>query len=162
MVQLFNVANLPLIKKKNLLKLFVDVFGNVLKSCVRRYALPKPVRKFLFAVLWIGCENNHLFADMVVWEYFLLAKWDCPDCWMEMLYMNCCRLIHLPHRPAYLFCSELTGIPGQSMSGTQESKTRLVINFNYSGCCCVISLFIANSFRKARDYMWNQIFYVPH
>lgn len=37
MVQLFNVANMELIAGKDLLELFVKVFGDVLKGCAKRY-----------------------------------------------------------------------------------------------------------------------------
>lgn len=39
MVQLFNVPNMELIKKMDLLRLFVTVFDKILKRCLRRYFL---------------------------------------------------------------------------------------------------------------------------
>jgi hypothetical protein len=39
MVQLFNVANMDLIRSMDLLKLFVTVFGKILKRCLQRYLL---------------------------------------------------------------------------------------------------------------------------
>jgi len=37
MVQLFNVPNMDLIKKMDLLGLFVTVFRKILKRCLKRY-----------------------------------------------------------------------------------------------------------------------------
>lgn len=84
MVQLFNVANLPLIKKKNLLKLFVDVFGNVLKSCVKRYALPKPVRNSCLLSCGLTVKTI-IYLQIWLSEYIfslqngivLIAEWRC-------------------------------------------------------------------------------------
>lgn len=84
MVQLFNVANLPLIKKKNLLKLFVDVFGNVLRSCVKRYALQSPVRNsfllssglavkiIIYLQIWLS-ESIICLQNGIV----LIVEWRC-------------------------------------------------------------------------------------
>jgi len=47
MVQLFNVPNLELIKKMDLLRLFVTVFGKILKRCLIRYGPKSQALRFL-------------------------------------------------------------------------------------------------------------------